>query len=855
MIRTVVIFLFLMTNFVLSAGVVFCQDKNRTLVGAKPVVVAGSTPPKFQLDLKAGCEYTISSWFWLWKQKYPPGVVLPVFSSRSAVKNPKDPKADQALPFIANNLNPSMLFNGFMAEKYFFSVSRDVYNNYADGFWSIADVRYHEWLHITFIILSSSFHVYINGEHQGMGFVSGHVDVEPFDFNNTVFYVGGAEHGRSASAMFQDFHIFSGRSSLQNTRIYMNMRPPPKSRMLNKLLREYGLYSLEGFTPLDYIGGYYGEIEWGLCPIMVCGKTCIDESFFFTTTTTDAKQEDPITYGIVDEESILNGLNDVAYEEYIRIADHLDNAPNIVKDPPPFTLKDPTDRIVLKSLAMRLKDIVLKQLDILELDPYGDDAYLDFYVDEELVGADQLFMEDLEKLSDSELEAVNMWVESSIAGYEMNIDEYLDIVQSSDVDLQGDVAEIVNSGDDEFEVKNDGSINVAIKDTSPLLVSGRASTPRKNSKSILPRRPQWKSRFLGKKMVVLDSEEAPKIFSFKDLIKKRSPVYKFLQTTFGHLFTATESSSSNVEYGTEEYLGLENGNIDYYEIYKSLHPEIDESVIKVQELYDSALLWLHGRHLEFSSHAAMGLEQWVQSSHEASEAALFFAHWLAFDNQLENKHRSQKISDFLFVDPIAQPIHLALGFRAGFESHNLTEWTYLYCEVGTVKRPEDVTNHNTGYLRHLMGYEYSTTETDTSLNYALGGVSLHEILFGATKNANRLDISTADDACQASLAYYFPVAKYTVKYFGKIETGVGKPEELRLANGLSPLELYEGDDALLHEVNFVEANNGNVEAQIWMVKIMNRSIVLDTFIFRYFRQCDIFGAMAAFSRTWQQLVD
>jgi hypothetical protein len=81
--------------------------------------------------------------------------------------------------------------------------------------------------------------------------------------------------------MFQNFYIQDGCTHLnyETAGVLMNMTRP-KSDKLYRLMREYGKYSLEGFTILDYRRTYYRDIDWGLCPEVICGEVCVEKTFF-----------------------------------------------------------------------------------------------------------------------------------------------------------------------------------------------------------------------------------------------------------------------------------------------------------------------------------------------------------------------------------------------------------------------------------------------------------------------------------------------------------------------------------------------------------------------------------------------
>ena len=486
----------------------------------------------------------------------------------------------------------------------------------------------------------------------------------------------------------------------------------------------------------------------------------------------------------------------------------------------------------------------LKLNDLLQLDPYGDDMYADIYIDDlATLSGDAELLTELQNLSDAELNAINLWVESSMDGYDLNLDDYLDVVYPPDIDAsEGVVTEKSDSTNVFFEVEVG---NGETKKLTPPNYPTQSNKYPRNTKasSILPKKPKWNSRFLGKKRDVILEEEPVQSFSIKDAVNWGLPAVSSLGQAFHAILkvlTGNEESENviaervdplNANPDTHSQVFRLNDNveeIDYHEMYRELQPGIEITAIRVQELYDSAMLWLNGRHLGFRSHADTDLDSWIQTSHELSQSAFFLALWMSFDAQLNADFRKRSSADQSYLDPLQHPIRLALGFRAGYEKHNLSG--YLYSPQWTTdrgRRSDHTTKYNTNFFSHIFGLDASV-EADISLYHTLGNQSLRDVLEGSNTRADYCKSEVEDTAsstqifhdghlCRIAMSYYWPVVQYVVDHFGQIETGVGKPEEIRLANGLEPLELYEGEDALLHEVNAAEADGGNADAQMWMV--------------------------------------
>lgn len=271
---------------------------------SQSVATDSRTKLNFPQYFVKGCSYTITLWVWLWKnerheRKNKRESIL--FSTRQM--NPKSNKDDEVLlPAIIFDI---MKYPG----RFFFSATKDSAGDYS-GFSPPQNIRFHEWTHIAMTIKEEYVSAYINGKFQqiakmapstievrkcphtsstrGSNFVSEIYDnayrnngENPEEIiSNTLFQVAGGKHIPSVPGMVQDVMIFSN-VALSESHIQQVMRSnkPVISKTLKSLMNLYGLYSLEDYSVKQWEEDYFLMIEWGICPVAVCGPVCFDEKF------------------------------------------------------------------------------------------------------------------------------------------------------------------------------------------------------------------------------------------------------------------------------------------------------------------------------------------------------------------------------------------------------------------------------------------------------------------------------------------------------------------------------------------------------------------------------------------------
>lgn len=86
---------------------------------------------------------------------------------------------------------------------------------------------------------------------------------------------------------------------------------------------------------------------------------------------------------------------------------------------------------------------------------------------------------------------------------------------------------------------------------------------------------------------------------------------------------------------------------------------------KVQDLYDSSMIWLNGRYEHIVENTQYSLDEWKLGVFEAAQSAQFLSLWMASD--LAKQEEKDVQWPHKYSTMLAQPVHLALGYRAGFE--------------------------------------------------------------------------------------------------------------------------------------------------------------------------------------------
>ena len=265
-----------------------------------------------------GCEYTIALWVWLYKPHTLPDSELVIYSTREAMAQPRMYHDEALLPAIIYNVGglPDRI------NKFFFSAAKDNFGSY-HGFWANHEVRFHEWTHLTMAVSADILIAYINGEQAGMVSLShprqealycpynrappsAHthtsslstlatdavLQLAPYSFapfhpsdaiNNTILQVAGSNQHNvvSTPGLFLDLTIVrNAMLSHEQVSMLMRQREPPRMAHLQALMRAYGKFSLEGFSPVEYRGWHnaYLQLSWGMCPEVVCGPVDLSEA-------------------------------------------------------------------------------------------------------------------------------------------------------------------------------------------------------------------------------------------------------------------------------------------------------------------------------------------------------------------------------------------------------------------------------------------------------------------------------------------------------------------------------------------------------------------------------------------------
>lgn len=278
-----------------------------------PVAFDSTTLLNFPQNFVRGCSYTISLWVWMWKpnriqnnianQKREERII---FSAKHVDSNFVSPEYDTLLPAIIYNVRSK-------PGKFFFCAGRDENGDYS-GFSPPFDIRYHEWMHIALTTTNDDTSAYLNGKYYSVSrsippkktqqkcpyysYTKGDLSDEGGTFSNesikivkdstafnTVLEVAGGQGFPSDSGMIQDLTVVRGLAlSEGHIQELMNLRKPSIPPTLRKLMRLYGLYSLENYCVLDWEDNYYRMVEWGVCPTQVCGPVCFEEKFLLGLT-------------------------------------------------------------------------------------------------------------------------------------------------------------------------------------------------------------------------------------------------------------------------------------------------------------------------------------------------------------------------------------------------------------------------------------------------------------------------------------------------------------------------------------------------------------------------------------------
>jgi len=694
---------------------------------SNPLVTNANTFSSTEQHFVRGCSYTIALWVWLYKPRTFPDHELDVFTTRE-VESPK-----KLNMFIDEALLPSIVFNvGGLTErvnKFFFATALDEFGHY-QGFWANYEVRFHEWVHLTMTISEDSFTAYVNGESFGTVYMSpprrGRQDMycpyltsphaphttvphsisdkvanstkpapavdrlRPYSFapyspgeaiNNTILQVAGKNNGAipSTSGMFFDLIVVRNAAIAPDQVAFIkDRRPPPSDPTLYRLLRAFGKYSLEGFCALDISGYSFGwrQLSWGMCPETVCGLVSIDEKFRLgphrgRDSSLKVERRSSLSASPLSPNRVGNANEELA---------------------PAADVSDESDSSILPGLTAHkprgLRDLSSNEVDI--DDPSLNDPYLDAYA-----GTDGY-------LEDTYLDFQEYY-------YGGDYDSELDSTES-------DVNMVMKDGTTQRRV--DRSDKIALNTTlpnryhaskwndlfpSPLHLGRSSSDPDSETAKSRSR-----LRRLVPQVLLIREETADAlplytakgwtsfltnlttIFSLgsnhDDKSSERNSVDSKSNSSFdrvldwgrriSRVFPAFlgELSMTLREIASEMVGGL-TANVSTFRVNLSSPHSLDTAT----ELYHLAMLLLHDRHSNFSTSSVEPLISWKRRTSENARAYLALALWFTGDDQA-----STVVWSFRSAAPMTQPLHLALGYSAGFD---MTDDVRLPADLGVYIKP------------------------------------------------------------------------------------------------------------------------------------------------------------------------
>jgi hypothetical protein len=316
-----------------------------------PVVTSSSTLLSYQQQFFRGCKYSISLWVWIWKKKKssPVGQEEIIFSTReSDLRNVDD-------EHISDEIFPSILFNvGSHPERLFFSISKDKYGGYL-GFFPNFNVRFNEWMHLTLTIDDNIMGAYINGKlieqvllnHDQSGgrhycpyypsspmplkkpqfnnsfsiLNASSINKIKYNTNNTILQIGSNKGLTTLTGMFQSFFVVRN-SSLSEVAINILMEEtyPAPMPTFDKLLKHYGIFSLDNFCPISWENDYFIMAQWGVCPDIVCGSICLDPRFLLGIPLGNLKFDDYDSNDDINE-ALSKNISTLSIEEISNLLD------------------------------------------------------------------------------------------------------------------------------------------------------------------------------------------------------------------------------------------------------------------------------------------------------------------------------------------------------------------------------------------------------------------------------------------------------------------------------------------------------------------------------------------------------
>lgn len=263
--------------YTVALAAVYALDEVNLVKG--PLAFDTTTYLAYPIHFSKSYPFTISVWVWLYKQRYPIGRDIHIFSTRAAIDD------------INDIICPSILFShGNSLSSFFFSMERDERGGPL-GFYLGPEVRFHEWIHLTITYSDGTLNAFINGGHMGARLIkTSTVNQWPPEgssqryINNAILQAGGHRRDDSLVGMLSSLTVHQGVAFNQQDILgLMTLTTPSRLPTLERLLKAEGKFGLGGLCPRSWQGNVFLQREWGLCPESICGPFCLDEGFFLHT--------------------------------------------------------------------------------------------------------------------------------------------------------------------------------------------------------------------------------------------------------------------------------------------------------------------------------------------------------------------------------------------------------------------------------------------------------------------------------------------------------------------------------------------------------------------------------------------
>lgn len=858
---------------------------------SNPIATDSSTIISFPQHFSRGCSYTISLWVWIWRPKNPYVHEISIFTSR-----PVFPSLDDQLPLL-----PAIIANvGSHPDRFFFSLSKDSLGFYT-GFTPLgADIKYNEWVHLSLTIFDNLLKVYINGAYIDylVGFSPSAVGLCPYDslfvsteieasndsfygqylnslMNNTILQVMGNRGLPSTVGMVQDVWVIRGAAlSAEEVQMLVKARPPFKSRSLQQLLRIFDVSSFEDICVRPWQDDFYLSIEWGVCPISVCGQMCIDEAFLL-----NHKKDILVTAARAAFSSDSSALRSLTARN-----DAIDSTGSAV-----FAVDRNSDAALLKKeLRMISKSRPARHA----MNENGDDE------SSALSLPHHAFKK---RNTNKQLPAIG-YTPLAIKAAKLNVDNPL---ASSTSESNS------TSGWSYFR-------------TPPL--AGLSSLWNRFMAWIAhDPAPQGKGIEVNEERGVTGvvAEEGPGYFidengveyedySFDyadeygyeyDLMDIEDEAYADAEASDANL-TSSSAASNSSRTRMEE-----SSRAQRYRHWLARQEDplffVRTAEGRVQSLYRLAMTWLNGREEGFQFEATtLPLRKWSVRGIERAQAALTLALWMSQDLAGERAGDGDNDEPWAFRYPamLGQPLHVALAFQSrDWIDHQLEDWTrgevlkvnksFIASAFGGTALEDLLVRHDADassgecalvnrsvaedaqspreplstddearlqetdwlqlfatldpnltslgdafrYLPELaplvkagVSAEYADelgrqqqrdSDEDAARRAQRGASSQSAVAIGLL--AHSADGNRAESpltTCIAMAAHYFPVTQYVVSHYGAVDTGVGMLEEVRLLDTSGHPQGFGGEEDLMHQFTEAEALGGDPAAQTWLGK-------------------------------------